>query len=80
MFGVGLGVREHFLTRHTFARLAAPAGVADEAGEISNQKNDRVPEVLKLPQLAQSDRMTEVNIGRRRVEPLLDDQRLAAVD
>src|SRR6266508_6747737 len=38
--------------------------VADQSGEIPDQKNRGVAQLLKRPQFANDDRMTEVKIGR----------------
>ena len=37
-----------------------------------------VAEVLQLPQLVELDRVAQVEVGPRRIEALLDPQRLAA--
>jgi hypothetical protein len=53
-----------------------PAGVADHPGEIADQEHDVVPQVLELAHFVEDDRVPEVQVRRRRVEPGLDPQRL----
>src|SRR5256885_11140453 len=56
----------------TLFRSAAAAGVPDHAGVVAHDQHDLMPEVLKLAQLAEAHRMSEVNIGRGWVETLFD--------
>ena len=69
--GVDLGFAEHRAQRR------APRGVADAGRVVADDQHDAVPGVLELAQLAQHDRMAEVDVGRRRVDPELDAQRPA---
>jgi len=39
------------------------------SGEVANQKDDRVPEILKMFQLAQQDGVPQVQIGRGGSKP-----------
>jgi hypothetical protein len=55
--------------------LRTPARVADHARVVADDHHDLVAEVLERAQLPQADRVAEVDVGRRRVEPLLDAQR-----
>ena len=55
----------------------ATARVANHSGEIADDENCLVPEVLKLSQFSQNDRVPKVNIRCRRVHPKLDAQRPA---
>src|SRR5439155_22565245 len=49
--------------------------VADLAGETADNQHCQVPEVLKLPELAQHDRMTKSQLGTAGVDPKLHPQR-----
>jgi hypothetical protein len=59
------------------ASRGAAAGIAHAGGVVADDQHDDVPAVLELAQLAQDDRMAEVDVGRRRVQPELDAQRAA---
>ncbi len=74
---IGFGIPIDLFARQRLARDGAPAGVADQAGEVSNEENDRVAEVLKMFQLADQHRMTQVKVRRGRVKSCFDAQRLA---
>src|SRR5690606_7094585 len=50
-------------------------GVADHAGEIPDQKQDLVTQVLQLLQLVEEHRVAEMQVGRRGIEAGLDPQR-----
>ena len=76
---VGLGVGLEFLARHRRAQLVAAAGVADHAGEVADQEDDLVAEVLEVAHLAQDHRVAEVQVGRGRVEADLDLQLAAGL-
>ena len=51
--------------------------VANHPGEVANQKNRRVPQILKVLQLAQHDRVPQMQVGRGRVHSQLHPQRFA---
>ena len=53
------------------------AWVANHSGKIADDQNCLVPEVLKLSQFSQNNRVSKVNIRCRRVDPKLDTQRPA---
>ena len=55
----------------------ATARVADHSGEIADDENCLVPEVLKLSQFSQNNRVAKVNIRCRRIDAKLDAQRPA---
>ena len=63
------------LARELRARRRAPARIADARGVVADDEDDDVPAVLELAQLAQDDRVAEVDVRRRRVEAELDAQR-----
>lgn len=77
LFEVSLRVRLDLLARERRARRVAAGRIADQRREIADQEDHRVPEVLQLAHLVQHDRMADVDVGRGRVEPELDAQRLA---
>src|SRR5581483_11309530 len=68
---IGRGVLADLLRREWLARLRAAGGIADHGGEIAHQKNHRVAALLKIAQLFQRDRMTEMEVRRRRIHPEL---------
>ena len=78
LVGVGLRVRLDLLARQRRPRHVAAGRVADQAGEVADQEDDVVAEVLQLAQLVELHGVAEVQVGPRRVEALLDAQRLAA--
>ncbi len=57
------------------AQLVPAGGVADHRGEVADDEDDRVPEVLELPHLLHQHGVAEVQIGARRVEAGLDPER-----
>ena len=62
-------------TRQHRPQLRAPARVADARREVADDQHDDVAGVLEVAQLAQHDRVAEVDVGRGRVDPQLDAQR-----
>jgi hypothetical protein len=61
------------------ARGVAARRVANHRGEVADQENHLVPQVLQLAQLVQHHGVAQVQVGRGRVEAQLDAQRLAAL-
>ena len=78
--GVRLGVRPHLVARQRLARFRAAGRIADHGGEIADQKDDGVPDLLKLAQLVQDNRMSQVQILGRRVGAPLHPQRFPAAE
>src|SRR5207237_8355438 len=76
---VSLGVRGYLLGGHGRARGGAPGGIADHPREVSDEKDDRVAEVLEVLQLADQDGVAQVDVRRRGVENRLDTNRLDCV-
>ena len=74
---VGFGIGLDLLLGQRRARGVAARGVADQAGEVANQEDDLVPEVLQLAHLVEHHGVAEVDVGRRGVEAELDAQRHA---
>lgn len=74
---VALRVLDYFVPGQRRAGGALAGGIADHPGEITDQEQHLVAQILKLPQLVDQHRMPKVQIGGRRVEARLDSQRLA---
>ena len=75
LLGVGPRIVFYILHRQLIARRLLVGRVADQAGEGADQKCYIVAEVLKLPQLAHGDRMTQMQIGCARIITAIDPQR-----
>ena len=69
---VGLRVLQDFFLRERHTRLRLAGGVADHAGKVADEKDHLMPEVLKMLELVNQDRMAEVEIRRRGIKPRLD--------
>ena len=54
--------------------LVAARGVAHQGGVVADDDDGRMPQVLKLAELAQGDRVAEVDIDPGRVDAILDAQ------
>src|SRR4029079_8429396 len=66
---VRLRVLRNLLRRERGTRRIASARVADQSGEIADEKHDVVPQVLELAHLVQHDGVSEMQIGRGGIEP-----------
>src|ERR1019366_8293925 len=73
---VGFGVLRNLLPGQRRPRRRASRRIADHSGEIADQKDDRVTENLKMFELAQQDRVAQVQIGRGRIKARLHLKRL----
>jgi len=73
---ISTGVRLDLLAGERRPGRVAARGIADHRGEVADQEDHRVPEVLQLTHLVQHDRVAQVQVRRRGVEPELDPQRL----
>ncbi len=73
---VGLGVARDLLAAQRRPRLVAAAGVADQAGEVADQEDDGVPQLLEVLHLADEHRVPQVDVGGGGVEARLDQQGL----
>ena len=60
--------------------LVAAGGVADQGRVVADDDDGRVAQVLELPQLAQGDRVPEVDVDAGRVDAVLDAQRAVLAD
>ena len=54
-----------------------PGGIPDPGGEVADDQDREVSEILELAQFVQNDRMAEVDVGRGRVDAELHPQRPA---
>jgi hypothetical protein len=66
------------LARQLRAGRLLAGRVADEAGEVADEEDDLVAELLEVAHLAEDDRVAEVEVGRGGVEADLDQQLPAA--
>src|SRR5512135_304476 len=78
LLAVGRRIAGDLVARERRARLVLARGVADHAGEVADQELHLVAEFLKMPQLVDDHGVTEVQVGRRRVQAELDTQPPAA--
>ena len=69
---VGLRVGRDLLARERRPRHVAPGRVADQGGEVADQENDVVTEVLQLAQLVELHGVAQMQVGARRIEAFLD--------
>ena len=74
---IGLRILLNLLTAERRTRRRAPRRIADHPGEIANQKDRRVPQILKVLELPQHHGMPQMQIGSSRVHPQLHAQGLA---
>ena len=77
LLAISRRVCDHFLMRQVRPRNGPTARVANHSGKIADDENRLVPEVLKLSQFSQNNRVPKVNIRCGRVHPKLDPQRPA---
>ncbi len=71
---VGLGVFADLLGRERRAGGVAAAGIADLGGEVADQEDHRMAEILQLAHLVQHHRVAQVNVGRGGIQAELDAQ------
>ena len=69
---VGGGVGLNLLLRQGWPGLALAGGVADETGEVADEKDHLVPQVLEVFELLNEHGVTQVQIRGGGVEPGLD--------
>ena len=74
---VRAGVGVDLLAGDERARLGPPARVPDARGGVPDDQHDPVAGVLELAQLAEHDRVAQMDVRGRRVDPELDAQRPA---
>ena len=71
------GVAHDLVVRKLRARFRAAGGVADHRGEVADDEDGLVAEILKLPELLQRDGEAEVNVRRGGIDAELDIERAA---
>ncbi len=74
---VAFGVGQHLFVGELRAGGGATARVADHGGEIADDEDRFVAEVLELTQLSQHERVAEVEVGAGRIDSELDSERPA---
>jgi len=72
---VGLGVGLDLLPAQGRPGGFLAGGIADQPGEIADQEDDRMPQLLELGHLPDQHPVAQVQVGRGGVEPRLDAQR-----
>ena len=76
LFLVGSGILVHFSLRERWPGCALAGRIADHAGEVTNQEQHLVTQVLELLELVDQYRVTKMQVGRGRIKPGLDSQRM----
>ena len=76
---VGLGVLVDLLAAERRPRRRTSGRIADEPGEVADEKDDGVAHVLEVLELAHQHGVAEMQIRRGRIEACLDPHRLAAL-
>jgi len=74
---VGSRIGRHVLGRQRLAGGVLAGRVTDHPGEVADQEDHPVPQVLELPHLVKKHRVADMQVGRGRVETGLDPQRAA---
>ena len=69
LLAIGLGIGYHMFAREVRARCRPTARIADHPSKIADDQHRLMTEILKLPKLSQNNRMPEMNIGARRIDP-----------
>ena len=64
---ISLGVDFDLFSRERRARGVAARGVADQGGEVADQKNDLMPQILQLAHFVQHHGVAQMDVGRGRV-------------
>ena len=73
--GAGIGLHLRFTELHSSGAFAG--GIADAGGEVANDQHGRMARILKRPQLAEQDRVAQMDIGAGGIDAELDPQRAA---
>ncbi len=77
---VGFGIGEHLLFRQGRAGFGTAGRVADTAGEVSDEKDHGMPQLLKVAHLVHDHGMSQMQIRGCGVKSHFDAQRRAAGD
>ena len=79
LVSVGFRVLIDLLAGHRLAGDVAAGRIADERGEVANEEDDLMAEVLKVLELAHEHGVAEVKVGRGGIEAGLNAQRRAGL-
>ena len=79
LLGIRLRIGQHILASQRLAGDVLAGGVTDHAGEVANQEDDLMPQILELAHFVEQHGVAKVQIGRSGVKASLDPQRPAAV-
>ena len=71
---IGFRVLLNLFGCQLFPRCRAARWIADQSGEVTDKKNDRVSKVLEMLHLPDKDRMAEMNVRRCGIETSLHPQ------
>jgi hypothetical protein len=74
LVGVSICILVNLLARERLAGDGAARGVSDERGEIADEEDDLMAEVLKVFELAHQDGVAEMEVGCGGVKPGFDAQ------
>ena len=74
---VSLGIAHDLFRAERRAGGGTAGGIADHAGEVADQEDDGVAEILKMLELAQQHGVAEMQVGRSGIESGFDPQRFA---
>ena len=74
---IRLGVHLDLLRCERRTRAVAARRIANQTGEVTNQENHLMPQVLQLAHFVEHHGVADVNVGRCRVQAQFDAQRLA---
>ncbi len=72
---VGLGVLPDLVPRERAPGLGPPGGIADHPGEVADDDDHLVPELLEVPELLQHHGVAEVQVGSGGIQAQLDLER-----
>ncbi len=75
LIGVGLRIGLHIRWRQRLPCDVLAGGIADHSGEVTDQENDLVPEILKLPHLVEQHGVPEMQVWCGGVKARFDAQR-----
>src|SRR5262249_5109573 len=76
---IRFSVLEDRFFRELLAGGRAAGKISDETRKITDQKNGRVAQILKVLHFASQNRVTQVDIGCARIEACFDAQRLSGL-
>src|SRR5712692_2356214 len=77
LFEIRFGVRVDLLARERGASFGLSRGVTDHCGEIADQKDSRVTEILKVFEFAKDYSVSQMDVRGCRVHAEVDAQGLA---